>query len=275
MLTGILELYGRTASQLEGLSVMTDLVPLDGTPPAISASAELQSVEEANDGPKRAAAVALPLIHVTPGEYIVRATVHRGGDTIAEVLRDVSVQPADWTPASPAAPALFEPLAVLRGDLARSLIAALDARARGGALERAAHAANAGQWPAIDPALAAPAANSVDGLILRGIAAFARADYTPAATAFRAARDGGCTDPALAFVLGWSLAAAHDDRAAVTAWRSGVLLNPASIPPYLALADAYVRLGQPMLARQVVESGLEAVPGSPELRERLAQLQDR
>ncbi len=278
MLTGILELYARTASQLEGLSVMTDLVPLDGGPPVISASAELQTVGDANDGPRRAAAVALPLTHVTAGQYIVRATVHRGGDTIAEVLRDVSVQPADLTPVPAAAastPAVFEPVEVLRGDLARSLIAGVDARASGGALERAAHAANAGRWSAIDPALASPAANTADGLILHGVAAFARADYTSAATAFRAARDAGHMEPALVFVLGWSLAAAGDDRAAITAWRGGVLLNPTIIPPYLALADAYLRLGQPMLARQVVESGLKAVPDSPELHERLAQFQER
>jgi predicted Zn-dependent protease len=79
----------------------------------------------------------------------------------------------------------------------------------------------------------------------------------------------------LVFVLGWSLAAAGDDRSAVTAWRGGVLMNPKVIPPYLALADAYVRLGQPMLARQVLKSGLETVPDSPELQERLAQLQQR
>jgi Flp pilus assembly protein TadD len=215
----------------------------------------------------------LPLTNIAPGEYILRATIHRRSETIAEVLRDVSVRAGDRPVTRAAARVVFDPHDVLGGEMVRGFVAALDARATGGALERAAHAAMAGRWPAIDAAIAAPAANTADGLALHGIAAFARTEYSTAGTAFRAARDAGCTDPALMFLLGWSHAAAGDDRAAITAWRSGVLLNPTIIPPYLALADAYVRLGQPMLARQIVESGLKVVPGSPELSDRLAQLQ--
>jgi len=273
-LTGLLELYGQTAPQLEGVSVMTDLVPVEGGPPAISASADIQPVADAHGPPSRGAAVALPLTHVAPGEYVVRATIRRRDDTIAEVLRDVSVRPGE-VPSAPPAPDLFDPLHVLRGELARGFIGAIDARAKGGPLERAAHAAMTGRWEAIDAALAVPGAETADGLILRGLAAFARADYRTGTAALGAARDSGAPDAGLMFVLGWSHAAAGDERAAITAWRGSVLLNPTLIPPYLALADAYLRLGHPMLARQVLESGLAAVPDSPELIERVAQLRGR
>lgn len=272
MLTGLLELYARTASQLEGLSVMTDLVRVDGGPPAISASADLQPIADANGAPSRGVSLALPLTHVAPGEYIVRATVRRRDESIAEVLRDVSVRAGELPGPPPAAAEPFDPLHVLGGELVNGFIGAIDARANGGPLERAAHAAVMGRWAAIDAALAVPGAETVDGLLLRGIAAFARADYPAAGAAFGEARDAGAADPGLIFVLGWSHAAAGDDRGAITAWRGGLLLNPKLIPPYLALADAYMRLGQPRLARQVLESGLTAVPDSPELLERIAQL---
>jgi tetratricopeptide (TPR) repeat protein len=105
------------------------------------------------------------------------------------------------------------------------------------------------------------------------LAAFARGDYAFAIGAFRAAQTAGADDPALAFVLGWAHAAAGDDRAAVTAWRSAILGDPALVSSYLALVDAYLRLGQPDLALQVVTSGLRVLPGSPELANRLGQLQ--
>ena len=124
-------------------------------------------------------------------------------------------------------------------------------------------------------ALASTPSGLADGSALRGIAAFARADYATAIAAFRAAQAAGANDPALAFVLGWAHAAAGDDRAAVTAWRSAILKDPALVSSYLALVDAYLRLGQPDLALQVVTSGLRALPGSPELASRMAQLQRR
>jgi hypothetical protein len=44
------------------------------------------------------------------------------------------------------------------------------------------------------------------------------------------------------------------------------------IPAYLALAGAYVKLAQPALAIQALESGLGHVPGSRELQTMLATL---
>jgi len=51
-----------------------------------------------------------------------------------------------------------------------------------------------------------------------------------------------------------------------------VLGDPTLVSGYLALIDTYVRMGQKDLAMQVVTSGLLALPGSPELTDRLARL---
>jgi len=223
--------------------------------------------------------VELPLTGVAPGRYLVRATVRDRRDTITERLREVTVRAGTRPPArSGLSPTTIriEPLNILQGDAVRHLVVAVQARAQGVALKAAARAAVDGKWPAVDVALASSSApGSADESTLRGIAAFARADYTTAIAAFRAAQTAGAADPALAFMMGWAHAAAGDDRAAVTDWRNAVLGDAAQVPPYLALVDAYVRLGHPDLALQVVKSGLHALPGSPELLDRLARLEGR
>ena len=276
VVTGVFELYGRTAAQLEGLTVTTDLVPLDGGPSRLSSSAEIQAIQEQAGAPSRGVRIELPLADVTPGQYLVRATVRRGRETLTERVRDISVR-AGTRPAAPDVAIALDPRTVLRGDVVHKLIAALDARTRGGALEGAARAAAAARWSSIDAALPAtiPASAGADASTLRGLAAFARAEYPAATTALGAARDADSGNPALSFLLGWAYSGAGDDRAAISAWRHAVVVDPTLVPPYLALADAYVRLGETMLARQVVESGLRTLPHSPELLDRRERLRAR
>jgi hypothetical protein len=275
VLAGVFELYSRTASQLEGVTVTSALIPVGGEAAALSARGELLAITALDEGTSRGARVELPLTNVKPGEYLVRVVVRKGDDTVAELLRDVTVLAGTRPPviAAAARPARFEPADVLQGEVGRRLLAAINARARGSKIEAAARAAASRNWSAVDVGLATMPPGSADGSALRGIAAFARADYASAIKSFREAQTAGADDPPLAFILGWAHAAAGDDRAAVTAWRSAVLGDPALVSSYLALVDAYLRLGQPDLALQVVTSGLRALPGSPELASRLAQLQ--
>jgi VWFA-related protein len=288
LLDGVFELYGRTEAQLEALTVTADLVPVEGGPNALSTRADLQPIKRVSGGVSRGVRVQLPLAGVTPGRYLVRATVRDSRETVTERLREVTVRPGTRPPVRSAldlasstgrdlSPAIrIEPLNVLQGDGVRDLVAAIQTRAQGVALKAAARAAVDGKWPGVDIALGSSlSAGSADASTLRGIAAFARADYPTAIAAFRAAQTTGADDPALAFILGWAHAAVGDDRAAVTDWRNAVLGDAAQVPPYLALVDAYVRLGHPDLALQVVKSGLRALPSSPELLDRLARLEGR
>ena len=52
-----------------------------------------------------------------------------------------------------------------------------------------------------------------------------------------------------------------------------IVATPSLVPPYLALADAYVHQAQPALALQVLRAGLTAVPKSVELQSRLAEVE--
>jgi len=277
VLTGVFEVYGRNEAQLDGLRIMTDLIPVGGGSAVVSAPADLQPITSQANGFSRGARLDLPLSGVAPGQYRARATVRKGDETMTELRRDVTVsagsRPAAAAPSASAA--RFEPQDLLKGEVARRLLETIQVRAKEPALESAARAALAGKWTTVESALASESPASVDGSVLRGTAAYARADYPAAIASYRAAREAGFREPALAFMLGWAYAASGDDRSAITAWRNAMLRDSAFVPSYLALIDAYLRLGERDLALQVVKSGLAVLPSSPELRDRLAKLEGR
>lgn len=275
VLGGVFELYGRTPAQLDAVTVTADLVPVGGEQTAVSARADLQPVRSGAGGASRGARVDLPLAGVTPGEYLVRATIRDRGDTVTELFRDVTVRPGSRPPVVPVVSARVEPRNVLQGDVARRMVEAIRSRVQDAVLDAAARAAAGGNWPAVDAALRSSASGSSDESVLRGMAAFARADYGTAVAAFRAAQSAGATDPSLSFILGWAHAGSGDDPAAITAWRAAVFGDATLVPSYLALVDMYVRLGHADLAVQVVRSGLRALPNAPELLDRLARLEGR
>jgi VWFA-related protein len=276
-LTCVLEVYSRTPAQLENVSVIADLVPLTGEPVVVSARADLGPVKAVNAGAARAVRVSLPLARIAPGEYLVRATLRKDSDTVTELVRDVTVRPGlpSSTATEPNDAARVHPLIVLQGDVARRLVDAIQARVKGTALDGAARAAAAGNWAAVNDVLRSLASTSTDASILRGMAALAKADYTGAVAAFREVQSVVNGEPLIAFIVGWAHTGSGDHPAAITAWRNAVHADATFVPAYLALVDVYQRLGHPELARQVLEAGLRALPGSPELREQLERMEKR
>jgi VWFA-related protein len=241
MLSGIMEIYGRTAGQLEPVIVDVGLLAPGGTTTLVSGSAELEEIRTGTLGSSRGARVELPLEGVAPGPYVVRATVRSERETLAEVLRDVIVAPG----ARPAqvAPAP-DPAAVLDGEIARGYLAALRSGTHG----------------------------PQDAKVKAGFDQFSRRDYKSAAATWSQCFEAEPANAPLAFLLGWAQAGAGDERAAIGAWRAAIVADSRMVPAYLALIDAYLRLDQPALARQVAESGLRALPDSLELRDRLLRL---
>ena len=84
-----------------------------------------------------------------------------------------------------------------------------------------------------------------------------------------------CRAALAAFFLGWAHEGAGNARGALSAWRSAAHLDPTLVSAHLALADGYLRLANPALAVQALKAGLAALPASPELQSRLAQLERR
>lgn len=279
-LTGIIEAYGRSARQLEGLEARMDLRrQTDGTL-AASVEGEVQAPEADGAGLTRRAGFLLPLSDVSPGHYVAHAIVRAGGETVGERTRQVEVLAgrapvSTRDPASAAPPAeTFAPVEILQGALARRYVGWLQQRAQGTTAATAVRLAGSGRWEQVDAELRRLEEDG--GLVpqaLRGLALFAREDYGGAAAALQRAFDADPESALTAFFLGWAREGAGEAAAALSAWRSAAHLDPSLVSAHLALADGYLRLSQPELALQALRSGLAALPASRELAAKLEQIE--
>ncbi|HYM24981.1 MAG TPA: VWA domain-containing protein [Vicinamibacterales bacterium] len=242
-LTGVIELYGRTADQLRDARVEMDLIPVGDEAALTTVVADLGSARALAGGVARMAHIELPIQGFAPGAYLARATVKVGQDTIAQRLREIEVQAAPGV--GSAAVETFDAHQVAAGSLAREFAASLD------------------------PSRAGASA------AMTGIARLDASDFPGAIAALTQSLD---LDPKLAkaaFLLGWAYHGAGDDRQAISAWRRAVFVDPSLVPAYLALADVYTRLSQRPLAIQALRAGLTAVPNSSAIVDRLSRLEPK
>jgi VWFA-related protein len=288
VLTGVLELYAPTVADLDDVAVRVEVGGQGATPERRSVSAMLLEPTDTPVGPQRVATFEVPLDGAAPGRYLVRASVERRGQRIAELVRQIDIldgtPPAGDAVVSPttdsnspgSATETFDPQALLGGEVARTFLVALRDRADTDLLRRAAELALGGAWSAVETTLGTPGADTPPlAWMLCGVARLAAREYRTAADYLKRGFEANPTDARAAFLLGWAAMAAGDVRQAASAWRSAAFLEPTLVPAHLALADAYVKLAQPALAVQAVRAGLAALPESPELLDRLAQLQGR
>ena len=282
-LSGVIESYGRTEVQLEGLDVKVELRQVDGNS-VVTIPADLQQAEDDGTGLRRRALFLLPLTSVPPGNYSVHALVRARGEVVAERSRLVEVL-AGTAPAAASAPAekapaptglTVAPIEIVQGDLGQRYVASIARHPMAADVRGAADRAALGQWEETELQLQRVTGEpTFPALALKGLALFVREDYAAGADSLAAALAADPTSALTAFFLGWAREGAGDSRAALSAWRSAAHLDPTMVSAHLALADGYLRLSNPALAIQAIKAGLAAVPGSPELQMRLAQLEGR
>jgi VWFA-related protein len=272
-LSGVLETYGRTAAQLEDLSVRLELRRAADNTPVITAPGEIGAPEDdIAGGMTRRVSFSLPLATIPPGEYVAHAIVSARGEVVAERVRQVDLL-AGAAPAMTAAPAptIVSPIEIMRGELARQYLRSLQQRATGTPAAETAVKALQGRWEEVEIALSTLAEPAGVTDALRGLMLFVREDFTGAAAALQKSFDRE-THPLTAFFLGWAYDGAGDNRQALSAWRSAAHLDPKLISAHLALADGYLKASQPALAVQALRAGLAAMPESTELQNRLQQI---
>jgi len=143
------------------------------------------------------------------------------------------------------------------------------------AFQEAVAAAARGGWADADRLAAGLPASLEDAAAVLGLARLATGDAAGAVRRLATFASARPQDAVAAFVLGWAHAGTGDDKAAVSAWRAAIVADPTLVPAYLAAVNAYLRLGEPRLARQVASAGVAALPDSPELREALMALDAR
>ena len=278
-LSGVIEAYGRSNVQLEGLSVRVDMRREDGTT-VVSVPADLQEAVLDDSGLSRRAAFLIPLIDVPQGSYLAHAIVRARGELVAERTRQVDVLEGSAPPATKGAAATHAatvaPIEVMRGELAKRYVARLLERANGTSAYMAARRASEGRWEEVEVLLRQINPADASGAVpqaLRGLAFFAREQYGEAAAALEPAFQADPENALAAFFLGWAQEGAGESRAAISAWRNAAHLDPSLVSAHLALAEGYLRLSQPALAAQALKAGLAASPSSSELQARLREIE--
>jgi tetratricopeptide (TPR) repeat protein len=243
-LSGIVEAYGRSAEQLRDVVVTASLTPVDADQMVTTFRADVADAISTGNGLMRRATFAAPLTGVAPGPYVTRVKVTAGGETVADLTREVEVVAGTAPPPPPPSAPDLRPREVLDSEFVRPTRAAMRASTRPGA------------------------ARAVKGFDL-----FERADYPAAAAELAEALASEKDCAPIAFVLGWAYEGAGDHTHAIGSWRAAATIDPKMLPAHLALVEAYIRISQPALAAQAVKAGLAALPDSPELQAKLAQLQ--
>ncbi|HEX4932661.1 MAG TPA: hypothetical protein VFV33_05735, partial [Gemmatimonadaceae bacterium] len=273
-LSGVLETYGRTPAQLADLSVRLELRRIEDNTPVLAAPGEIAAAEDdIAGGATRRVNFSLPRASVPPGEYIAHAVVSSRGEIVAERVRQVDVLAGNAPPvATTAVRTVVAPLEIMRGELARQYLRALQQRASDKVVSDAAAKALQARWEEVEIGLGKVAEPSPASDALRGLTSFVREDYPGAAAALQKAFDRE-NDALTAFFLGWAYDGAGDLRQALSAWRSAAHLDPKLISAHLALADGYLKASQPALAVQVLKAGLAVLPDSTELQNRLQQIE--
>jgi len=243
-LSGMLEAYGRSREQLQDLSVTATLAPEGSSESGKTMHAEIGEAVSTGTGLMRRATFALPLSDMAPGAYVARVKVVSGGETIADLTRGLDLAAGSAPPPPPPPAPDLRPREVLESDFVKPTRAAMRASDRPGA-----------------------------ALAVKGFDLFERADYPAAAAQLAEALASEKDCAPLAFVLGWAYEGAGDHTHAIGSWRAAATIDPKLLPAHLALAEAYIRLSQPALAAQALRAGLAALPDSPELQAKLAQIQ--
>jgi VWFA-related protein len=251
-LTGLLEAYGRSPEQLQSLSVTATILaiggqnPLNDDLPVATVRASLGETMSAGTGVVRRATFAMPLTDIAPGAYQARVKVTAGSETVADLTRELEVVAGTRPMPPPVEPPAFRPKDVLDGDFVRAARGALRSSTTPAAVRAS-----------------------------KGFELFAQGDYGSAAAELSEALKLDQTSAATAFVLGWAYEEAGRRREAIGAWRAAATIDPRMLPAHLALADGYMRMSERGLAEQAVRAGLTAMPGSPELQAKLAQIQGK
>jgi VWFA-related protein len=243
-LAGLLEAYGRSPEQLQSLTVTASLFATEADRPARTIHASVGETTDIRLGTMRRATFLLPLADVPPGSYVARVKVTAGSETVADLSREVDVSSGAAPAPAVEAPAVFRPADILNGDFVRSARSSLRQSSEPAALRAT-----------------------------KGFQRFADGNYPEASAELSAAMRLDTSNAAVAFVLGWAYEGQGDHREAIGAWRAAASIDPKMVPAHLALADGYLRIAQPALAAQAVRAGLRALPESPELHAKLAQIE--
>lgn len=271
-----LELHSTEAARLADAAVRVEVAATPNAPALIKADA----IVSPTTSPERKLVLGeIALDDLAPGAYVARAVVQLGGDPVARILRPFRYAPRSgtrrasvgWRPGSRA----FDRSLVLRPEVVGPLLDGMTPPAEASvasAIRAARDAIGGGRFEQVN-GLLGPAGADASASVLRGMALYAQGKIEPAAAEFRQAIAAGADTPVAAtFYLGACYAAGGRDSEAVGAWQMA-LASGDEAPPmiYPLLADAHLRLRDPVGAAATAREALGADPENDEVRLQLVE----
>jgi VWFA-related protein len=268
VLAGYVELYG--GQDLQHATVTMDVAATPSGASLLAAPTTLSPPA----GARRVAQGLVPVSLLPAGRYVARATLTVAGRPTAQVVRSFTVAPsaatagastplAGYVPVS----ARFDRTPLFQADALGPAVEPLRGEtAASPTLAKALELAARGELAALGDGLVGAEREGVALAFLRGLGFFARNQLPAAIAQFRAAvRARPDFLPAVVY-LGAALAAGGQDREAVGAWNMALLQEAGTPLVPLMLADAFLRLGEPAQAADVLK---EAGPEDPRVAGRL------
>ncbi len=259
------------SAQIADADVVFEIAKSADSPPLVNA---LASLSRGPEGSVLAYAVADMRV-LPPGDYVARAKVKTGSETLGELRRGFAVT---GRPVTPGAPASVTTTGVVRrapAPLSARAVGAVQSFALdhvlapqvlGGFLDRVAARPDAASpmiKELVERARTAGiaelfvsdtlAAQSPVAAFLRGLTLFSQKKFDPAANAFRSTmRASPDFFPAMVY-LGACYAAGGKDKEAAGAWRTALIKEGDAVALHKLLTDALLRQGIGDLALQTVE----------------------
>jgi VWFA-related protein len=278
-----LELYSNQQKVLADTVVHFDVADGPEGEPILTAPPD----RTAPTGRRRPAQGRLGIRLLPPGEYVVRASIVTGGQTVKTLVRPFVVtrlaaaaESAEGDRSLPDSLRLkpqlrpFDPATPLHGDVLGFFLDRLtdfQSTASAPSLQAVVAEARARQFDAASKAASGNTpGDRVLASFMRGLARYEKADWQRATVEFQAAvRHASEFFPAL-FYIGATFAAAGRDGDAVAAWQTSLSVDAESPPTFPFLADALVRLNDGEQAAGVLEEALEMWPDDDRFLGRLA-----
>jgi hypothetical protein len=283
-LVGYTEIYSDAEAQFDLASLTLEVA--DAADGRALASVPMRVSAGAEPG-RRAAEGSLPLVLLTPGDYVARVVLHVGGRDVLRATRPITIEVnagAAFPPRPAGAPALpivpldsrpevFDRSAVLSRPVVAYFLGGLtgpglpavpDSLTPAIGLTRSARLSEAREI-----ALAA-APDHFASRFIAGLADLADGNLQGAASHLGGALQAAPTFTPAVFYLGAAYAAAGRDADAVTAWQSAFVVDQRAPWQHTLMADALLRLQQAPRALAVLREAAGAWPESDAVEMRLA-----
>ena len=284
LLHGYLELHSEAPQVLEGAVVTLEIATSEVARAIDAAPARFQP-ETTPTPTRRVAEGTLPLVLLTPGEYVARAVVTVAGSKVGEVTRPFRIVrttaasgAAAHVAALPVKAAIpfvsrteaFERTSVVTPPVVGFFVDRMNIGRNASPIPQAAlDAARRGRFEEAIGALKKGGNDQLGAIFFDGLARYSNGDLEGAASRFREALRISSEFFPATFYLGACYAAGGNDRDAAGAWQTSLITESEAPFIYTLLGDAFLRLHDVDAAIDILKEASTLWPGSEQVQPRL------